>query len=69
MSKKISRPVAGKPAQEPLGLGILPHQLDVAPPVERQRDINGPIPDDLVGDLEIPAGGVLGVRDHRGILE
>jgi hypothetical protein len=62
-------PVAGKPAQEPLGLGVVPHQLDVARPVEREHDVDWAIPDDLIGDLEIPAGGVLDVRDHSGSLE
>lgn len=62
-------PVAGEPAQEPLGLGVLPHQLDVARPVERERDIDWAIPDDLVGDLEVPAGGVADGRDHRESLE
>jgi hypothetical protein len=62
-------PVAGEPAQEPLGLGVLPHQLDVARPVEGDHDINRAIPEGLVGDLEVSAGGVLDARDHRGSLE
>lgn len=62
-------PVTGKPAQEPLGLGVLPRQLDVARPVECEHDIDRTIPDDLVGDLEVPAGGVLDAWDHRGSLE
>jgi hypothetical protein len=61
-------PVAGKPAQEPLGLGVLPHQLDVTRPVERHHDIDGAIPNDLVGDLEVPAVCVVDARDHQGSL-
>jgi hypothetical protein len=38
------------------GLGIVPHQLDVARPVKRQHDMNGAIPEDLLGDLDVPAG-------------
>ena len=43
---------------------LLPQRLQVARPVEDEDDVVPALPEDLVGELDLPATRVLGARRH-----
>jgi hypothetical protein len=44
---------------------LVPGELDVRDPPWDEDEVDGPVADHLIGDVNVAALGVPGVRDHR----
>ena len=58
-----------EPFEEPRQVGLLPRQLDVGDPARDVHKIEWPLPDNLVGDMQVAALGVMGFGHHGALID